>query len=91
MGGLIEGVVVEPPEVWPGGKVELPMFDLMSLTFSPRTSAAMIARTVRAPVPMSCVAERTSTEPSGLMMHVDLLVLGCRRRPRYAEPCPARA
>ena len=80
-GGAIDGVVVEPPEVWPGGKVELPMFDLMSVDFRPRTSAAMIARIVRAPVPMSWVALLSSTEPSGLMVQRDLLVLRAAAAP----------
>jgi hypothetical protein len=73
VGGLIEGVVVDPPEAWPGGKVELPMFDRMSATSRPSSSAAMTARMVRAPVPMSWVALLSSTEPSGLMMQVTCL------------------
>ena len=36
--------MVEPPEGWPGGNDELPMFEMMSVGLRPRTSAAMIAR-----------------------------------------------
>ena len=57
----------------PGGKVELPMFEMMSVGFSPRTSAAMIARTVRMPVPRSWVAVLSSTEPSGLIVQLTFL------------------
>ena len=74
-------MVVEPPEAWPGGNVELPMFEMMSVGLSPRTSAAMIARMVRAPVPMSWVAVLSSTEPSGLIVQTDLLVLGAAAAP----------
>ncbi len=53
---------------WPGGYVELPMLLMMSVGLRPRISAAMIARTVRMPVPRSWVAVLSSTEPSGLMV-----------------------
>ena len=72
-GGAIDGVVVEPPEGWPGGNDELPMFEMMSVGLRPRTSAAMIARIVRAPVPMSWVAALSSTEPSGLIVQLTFL------------------
>ena len=65
--------MVEPPEAWPGGKVELPIFEMMSVGLSPRISAAMIARIVRAPVPRSWVALRSSTEPSGLIVQETFL------------------
>ncbi len=68
--------MVEPPDDWPGGNVLLPMFDVMSVYFRPSTSAAMIAKTVRAPVPMSCVAVFISTEPSGLIVHATWFVGG---------------
>ena len=49
------------------------MFEMMSVGLSPSTSAAMIARTVRAPVPMSWVALLSSTEPSGLIVQETFL------------------
>ena len=49
------------------------MFEMMSVGLRPRTSAAMIARIVRAPVPMSWVALLSSTEPSGLIVQETFL------------------
>ena len=91
VGGDIDGVVVEPPEPWPGGKVELPMLEMMSVGLSPRTSAAMIARTVRAPVPMSWVARLELDRAVGVDRAGDLLVLAGRRRPTGAVRHPGRA
>src|SRR5205814_1865581 len=73
------GLDVEPPEAWPGGKLELPIFEMMSVGWRPRISAAMMARIVRAPVPMSWVADLSSTDPSGLIVQETCL-------PRAAPP-----
>ena len=64
------------------------MFEMMSVGLRPRTSAAMIARTVRMPVPRSWVADLSSTEPSGLIVQRPACPAG-RRRPRCAGPRPA--
>ena len=65
--------MVEPPDAWPGGKPEVPMFEKMSVGLRPSSSAAMIARIVRAPVPISWVGLRSSTEPSALIVHETFL------------------
>ena len=64
------------------------MFEMMSVGLRPRTSAAMTARIVRAPVPMSWVAALSSTEPSGLIVQLTFLSLGTAAAPlvkRHAQ------
>ena len=49
------------------------MLEMISVGLRPSNSAAMIARTVRIPVPRSWVAVFTSTDPSGLIVQETLL------------------
>src|SRR5262249_48216458 len=77
--GDVPAAVVLPPEPVELPNVLSPICTVISLGFSPRTSAATIAVTVRWPVPRSWEPDWTSTDPSALM--VTLVGLGPRPPP----------
>ena len=85
------GVVVEPPEAWPGGKVELPMFadDVGRLEAE---DLGGDDRQDRPGAGAEVLGGRLELDRAvGVDGAGDLLALDCRRRPRCAGPCPCRA
>ena len=56
----------EPPDTGAGGSRVSPVSTSMRATGKPSASAAVTAITVRTPLPISCVALCTRTEPSGV-------------------------
>src|SRR6516165_5589796 len=65
--GATEAAVVLPPLPPDGGNVVSPILAEIATGSRPNTSAATIANSVFVPVPRSCVPQRTSTLPSGLI------------------------
>src|SRR4051812_12454565 len=65
--GAMEGVVLLPPLPPEGGYRVSPTRTVICSGFKPSKSAAMHAITVLEPVPRSCVPQRISTLPSGLI------------------------
>ena len=64
------------------------MLEVMSVGLSPSTSAAMIARTVRMPVPRSWVAHLRLDRPVGVDRARDFLVLGRQPPPHWCRATP---
>src|SRR5215472_346039 len=65
--GATEAAVVLPPLPPDGGNVVSPILTEIAAGSRPNTSAATIAISVFVPVPRSCVPQRISTLPSGLI------------------------
>ena len=65
--GVIDVVVMLPPEGGPGGMLVSPTRTVMSRGCNPSSSATISAITVLMPPPMSWTAESASTEPSWWM------------------------
>src|SRR5690349_18979706 len=65
--GMTLAVVMDPPETGAGGRSESPSSARILPGGRPNTSAATWVIVVYVPVPMSCVALATLTEPSDSM------------------------
>ena len=63
--GPTDARVIEPADIGPNGPVLSPICTRTSSSSTPSSSAQICARTVRVPVPMSCVPAVRTTEPSG--------------------------
>ena len=88
MAGATEAVVVLPPLPPEGGKSVSPMRTRICSGFSPNKSAAITAMTVLQPVPKSCVPQRISTLPSGLISASALVPLPPPPQVAPAQPTP---
>src|SRR5262249_17888329 len=65
--GATEAAVVLPPLPPHSGNAVSPIFTVIAAGSRPNASAETIAISVFVPVPRSCVPQRTSTLPSGLI------------------------